>query len=81
VLTLLLLEYGLAGFLAAATGVLSIAATLAVLSREALQTPIPVSAAVGAALVLASVAVTSLTTWLSARRGVGARPLTALRNS
>lgn len=81
VLALLVLEYGLAGFLAGAAGVAAIAAALAVLSREVLQTPIPTSAAVGAALVAAAVVVTSLTAWLAARRGARERPLTALRNA
>jgi putative ABC transport system permease protein len=81
VLTLVVLEYGLAGLLASAAAVLSIATALALLSRLVLQTPIAVSAGISAALVASAVLVTGLTAWLAARSGASVRPLTALRNS
>jgi putative ABC transport system permease protein len=81
VLTLVVVEYGLAGFLAGAAGVISIAATLAILSRYALQTSISFSVGISALLVAACVLVTGVTSWTAARRGAWVRPLTALRNS
>jgi predicted lysophospholipase L1 biosynthesis ABC-type transport system permease subunit len=81
VLTVVVLEHGLAGFLASAAGVVSIATALAILSRQVLDTPIAVSVGISAALVSASVVVTALTAWLAARSGASARPSTALRNS
>jgi putative ABC transport system permease protein len=81
VLTLVLMEYGLAGFLAAAVGVVSIAVTLAILSSATLQTPIAFSVGISTLLLVTSVAVTVLTSWVAARKGAWVRPLTALRNS
>jgi putative ABC transport system permease protein len=79
VLTVVVLEHGLAGFLASAAGVVSIATALAILSRQVLDTPIAFSAGISAALVGASVVVTALTAWLAARSGAWLRPSAALR--
>jgi predicted lysophospholipase L1 biosynthesis ABC-type transport system permease subunit len=81
VLSVVVLEHVLAGLLASAAGVVSIAAALAILSRQVLQTPIATSAGISAALVGASVLVTAVTAWLAARSGAWVRPLAALRNS
>jgi ABC-type antimicrobial peptide transport system permease subunit len=81
VLSVVVLEHVLAGFLASAAGVVSIAAVLAILSRQVLQTPIAFSVGVSAALVGASVLVTAVTAWLAARGGAWVRPLAALRNA
>jgi putative ABC transport system permease protein len=81
VLTVVVLEHGLAGFLASAAGVVSIATALAILSRQVLDNPIAFSAGISAALVGASVLVTVLTAWLAARSGAWLRPSAALRNS
>jgi predicted lysophospholipase L1 biosynthesis ABC-type transport system permease subunit len=81
VLSVVVLEHVLAGFLASAAGVLSIAAALAILSRQVLQTPIDFSIGISAALVGTSVLVTAVTAWLAARSGAWLRPLAALRNS
>ena len=81
VVTLVVLEYGLAGFLASAAGVISIATALAILSRQALQTPVAFSAGISAVLVAAAVLVTAVTSWVVARGGAWAHPAAALRNS
>ena len=81
VVTLVVLEYGLAGFLASAAGVISIATALAILSRQALQTPVAFSAGISAVLVAAAVLVTAVTAWVVARGGAWAHPAAALRNS
>jgi putative ABC transport system permease protein len=81
VLTLVILEYGLAGFLASAAGVLSIAVTLAILSSRVLQAPIAFSMGISALMLGTFLLVTAVTAWLAARKGAWVRPLAALRNS
>jgi ABC-type antimicrobial peptide transport system permease subunit len=81
VLLLVVVEYGLAGLIASAAGVMVIAATLAILSNAVLETPIGLNMAISALLVAASLVVTAATAWLSARRASWARPLAALRSS
>ena len=81
VVGLVVLEYGLGGFLASAAGVVSIATALAILSRQALQTPIAFSAGISAVLVTASVVVTAATAWIAARGRAWMHPAAALRNS